>query len=366
MHKSRPAWFRILHKVHLWIGLILCIPLVLIGLTGSLMVYEHELVDIFSKPPILAQGTSHSGAEIIAAAKEAAPPKLKPTMYRPAQDGEPASVRFSAGKRKPGGGGAQILVDPVSLEIVGKPSNNDFFRTVLQLHSSLLLRELGGRTIVGWLGVCLLTLGISGLVMWWPKKGRLKAAVMVKPGAKGLRLHRDIHGGAGFWAYLIFITTCFTGIYLAFPQTIGGVFTSRDLRAAPEITQSKKSLNIDSIIDIAQNSVPDSKVLAVMFPQKPDQPYRINLALPDYREGTPMITVFVDQYQSKIAETRDPEQYSTGETIVTWAHAVHAGQAFGWVWKLLVFLIGFFPLLFSITGVSMWMIKRRPKRRRKG
>jgi len=38
---------------------------------------------------------------------------------------------------------------------------------------------------------------------------------------------------------------------------------------------------------------------------------------------------------------------------------VHAGQALDWVWKLLVFLSGFLPLLFALTGPTMWWLKRR-------
>ena len=34
---------RIIGQLHLWIGLALCIPLVLLGLTGSVLVFEDEL-----------------------------------------------------------------------------------------------------------------------------------------------------------------------------------------------------------------------------------------------------------------------------------------------------------------------------------
>ena len=34
---------RIIGKIHLWVGLALCLPLVIIGLTGSVLVFEDEL-----------------------------------------------------------------------------------------------------------------------------------------------------------------------------------------------------------------------------------------------------------------------------------------------------------------------------------
>ena len=58
-------------------------------------------------------------------------------------------------------------------------------------------------------------------------------------------------------------------------------------------------------------------------------------------------------------ETFDPRQFSLGERILAWQHAVHAGQALGWVWKVLVFLSGLLPLLFALTGATIWWLKRR-------
>jgi uncharacterized iron-regulated membrane protein len=55
----------------------------------------------------------------------------------------------------------------------------------------------------------------------------------------------------------------------------------------------------------------------------------------------------------------DPRLFSVGERILAWQHAAHAGQALGWVWKILVFLCGLLPLLFAVTGATMWWLKRR-------
>jgi uncharacterized iron-regulated membrane protein len=59
-----------------------------------------------------------------------------------------------------------------------------------------------------------------------------------------------------------------------------------------------------------------------------------------------------------VIEVLDPREYSIGERILAWQHAVHAGQALGWVWKLLVFLCGLLPLLFAVSGVTMWRLRR--------
>jgi uncharacterized iron-regulated membrane protein len=70
------------------------------------------------------------------------------------------------------------------------------------------------------------------------------------------------------------------------------------------------------------------------------------------------VTVFVDPWTRQIVKTFDPREYSAGETVIGWQHALHSGDGAGPLWKLLVFVVGFLPLLFSITGVWMWWLKR--------
>jgi uncharacterized iron-regulated membrane protein len=41
---------------------------------------------------------------------------------------------------------------------------------------------------------------------------------------------------------------------------------------------------------------------------------------------------------------------------------LHYGQGLGDVWRALVLLSGLLPLLFGITGVTMWWLKRAQKR----
>src|SRR5262249_12264142 len=85
---------------------------------------------------------------------------------------------------------------------------------------------------------------------------------------------------------------------------------------------------------------------------------RIGLLRADQDRRAPPITVFVDPWTQRIVEVLDPRQFSLGERILAWQHSVHAGQGLGWVWKVLVFLCGFLPLLFALSGVAMWWLTR--------
>lgn len=361
--KNKPLWYKALKKIHLWLGLGLCVPLVLIGLTGSILVFEHEIDDAINPTRIITEGAKHSASEIIKAAQAVAKDGFIPIMIRnPTEEGQPATVRFAAKDAKGNIGGQQVAVNPATLEIVDEDVVPTVFRTILQLHSALLLREYNGRTIVGWLGVVMLFFGLSGLIMWWPKPGKLKEAFTFKLGSRGLRLHRDLHGAVGIWGLAVFITVSFSGVYLAFPKQIGGMLQVRDLRAEPKIQNSSntEAIDIDRAITLAQNEVEGSQYTMARIPAKAGQPYRISLVEPGYEEGAPQISVFISQ-SGEIAEVRNPANYSKSETFVAWQHAIHAGHGFGWVWKILVFASGFLPVLFSITGIYIWLIKRKAR-----
>ncbi len=358
---------KLLFKIHLWVGLTLCVPLILLGITGSILVFEHEIEQLlWPKHYKLAEGKPHSIEEILTVARNTAPKGFFPTMYR-AEEGEPATVRLAGkGERNPANS-IMMRIDPVSLAILDKGEAASPLRTIQRLHANLLIPGRDGRVVVGWLGVVMLTLGISGLIIWWPRKGNWRAAFTIKQGAKGFRLHRDLHGSVGIWSLLVFITVSFSGTYLAFPQPLGAAITTlfpgNDLRSMASSIRVNPiegglPVNVDQAIDAVGTIVKEGKLVSIMLPSKPDQPYRINIALTDYKPGIPTITAFVDPWSGKIIKIFDPRSYSLGETISSWQRALHAGQGLGIVWRVLVFLSGFLPLLFAITGLSMWLIKR--------
>jgi uncharacterized iron-regulated membrane protein len=359
---------RILHTVHLWIGLLLGVPLVLIGITGSVLVFEDELRALSDAPQATA-GPVQAPSAILAAA-QAMLPDAKPTLIvLPDKPGAMASVRFAVPGRPPGPGGQQVRDDPVSLDAAPPhAANRDWLRQAFNLHAQLFVPGRDGRKLVGWFGVAMVALGMSGLVMWWPRRGRFAAAFTVDRTARGPRLLRQIHGAIGAWCWLVFMTVSVSSVYLAFPQTIGDavrtVLPGRDLRAPPPRVApvaDAAPLGIDGALAAARAAIPGTARM-IAPPQRPDQPYRIALAPPGHRAGTPMVIAFVDPWTGRIVETRDPSDYTAGEALLAWQHAVHAGDWGGWPWRALVFASGLLPAAFVGTGAALWITRRRARR----
>src|SRR5262245_15298278 len=222
-----------LQQLHLWVGLILLLPLVMMGVTGAVLVYAHDIEHLLGQgePPARTSGAWRSPAELIEAARAASkdPTRVPIAVRWPMEVGEPAAVRLSrpgmATERaqfrgaqqggaqaqgqtqgqtqgqaqgrvpvqSPFAGSQQVLIDPVSLEVLEtQQAMAGWVRFFHDLHGHLFITGGLGRELVGWLGVALLVLGCSGLYLWWPRPGQWKAAFVVRRTAKGLRFNREL------------------------------------------------------------------------------------------------------------------------------------------------------------------------------
>ncbi len=361
------SWRRLVGQVHLWIGLILCAPLVVIGLTGSVLVFAGHLPAPSARPPPdIARDGGRPVAQIIAAARAAAPAGFLPIFYgAPSESGGPASVRLQAPSAVPGQPPLRVEVDSATLAVAA-PAGGDILAWLHALHANLLMRG-DGRRIVGWFGVAMLILGMSGLVNWWPRRNRWRAAFTVRKGARGAGFHRELHGAFGIWTVIVLMAVSAAGVALAFPQTVreavAVVLPARDLRAIAAAVRAvpidgAEPLAVDAAIALAEAAVPDGRVRFVGLPIRPDQPFRLGLTHRGQDRGAPMVTLFVDPWQRRVVTILDPRDFSTGESLLAWQHALHSGDGLGWVWTLLVFLSGGLPLLFAITGVALWWLRR--------
>lgn len=370
-----------LHTIHLWIGVTLGIPFALLGATGSILVFEDEIAGLFERPSESrrAAGEPQPVSRIIEAARAKVPAGAVPTFYTlPQSSDEPATVRFAAGGRAaPGSGGATVVrIDPVSLETFDAPERSpvrQWIRQAFLLHANFFAgRE--GREWVGWFGVGMCFLGLSGLIMWWPRPGRWREALSVSRQARGARLNRELHGAFGFWGLAVFLVISFSGVYIVFPQTTGelvrAVFPGRDLRAEAGSLRVQQlaggaAMGVDDAVARARREVPGLELGMVSLPLRAEQPYRIAFALPGTTpgHGVPMAAVFVDPWSREIIAVQDPRGYTIGETIMAWQRALHGGYGFGWTWRILTFISGLLPVLFAITGISMWWLRRRRKAR---
>jgi uncharacterized iron-regulated membrane protein len=348
---------KFLFQCHMWIGLVLGLLLVALGLSGSVLVYDDVILDFLAPAPhATAQGAPLSLDQIIAAARAATTTRGPATVTPATEAGAPAIVRIGAAGRggARGAPATQIYVDPVSGAVLGSAPAvlPPILAFAHQLHGNFLMGQ-DGRRFVGYLGLAMVILGLSGLVLWWPKTGQWKNAFLVRRTAKGLRFHRELHGMLGIWMYVVFIAVSYSGMALAWPQLTGMPVVSRTvptvapLVGAPE--NSRGAIGADQAVALVKAQAPDMALRSVMVPQRPDQPITVSF----FSHGAVNASAAVDPLRAQVMTLRDPSAQ-----FMAWQRPVHQGLL-GPVWRFLVFLSGFLPAIFVFTGVAMWLKKRQ-------
>ncbi|MBN9587942.1 MAG: hypothetical protein BGN85_06425 [Alphaproteobacteria bacterium 64-11] len=371
-----------LFTVHMWVGLILGILCAVLGLSGSLLVYDDVLNKLLDPPPFATtQGAPLPLAMVADAAREAAGDKgvtagqLQITF--PKKPAEAVSVRVgqispmgtmglqnrTSGEERrrarrrgaEGGGrapiGLQVFIDPVSGQVLEtrRAIGSSIIRFAHQLHGNFLLGREGRSIVVGWLGVAMLLLGATGLVLWWPRRGQWKYAFFVRATATGLRFHRELHAATGIWIFLIFMVVSYSGLVLAWPQLLGP--GGPGPRAMPHVTPgTSASIGPDRALALAKAAMPGTEPDSITLPTRPDQPITVGFMVHDAVRAS----VLVDPWHDRVIGVRD-----NSGSILAWMRPLHQGAGLGVVWRFLVFLSGLVPSLFIVTGLIMWLKKRR-------
>jgi uncharacterized iron-regulated membrane protein len=360
---------KILFQIHLWTGLVLGVVFVLLGLSGSLLVYDHEILAIGEKPvPRVAGGPSLPIDTLLASARVVRPDRrMQATVQLPRDATEAVLVRL----QKPGRGGpvTTIAVDPATARVldVRTATPNPVFGFLHQFHGNLAFGR-DGRQIVGWLGVGMLALGLSGIVLWWPKRGAWKAAFGVRKTARGYWFHRELHGAAGIWFWIVFVIVSFSGVVIVFPETVRSVASLGtappaapiDLRRGVNVVPVKgaKPMGAGAAVELVQARYPQTAVRSITLPSRRTEALRVSLG----SEDGPVSTAFVDSYRKTIVAVRNPPGAPL-ENFIAWQRPLHAGHGLGEVWRALVFLSGLLPAVFFVTGLTMWLKKRRVRLR---
>lgn len=370
--RARRVWLQI-HKV---LGLALGLWFLLMGVTGSLLVYYRGLeaqldARLREQPGVTAPAKIAEVHRTLVAAHP-----QRGTGWRievPSRPGEPVTARFLKPVETQGAYFAPLLAttDPSGRMLVANRFWGDTPGTWLyDLHFSLLGGELGVK-VVGWGGVALAASLISGLVIWWPARGRWRQALRLRRGVSTVRRVYDLHTVFGALGAVLLLILALTGSALALPDLVKPMIASvspltpMPRPAVPPSTETTgPRLDADAAIARAVQAFPGAQVRWIDTPATDGGLYRIRLRQPgEPGDRFPDTLVWIDSTRGEIVARRDPRHFSAGDTVWQWMHPLHSGEGFGPVGRLLVCLCGVLPVLLAVTGLWRWLDKRRARRR---
>lgn len=354
-------------RVHLWLGLSVGLLFVVLGLTGSALVF-YTGIDTALHPAIQA-GRNDPASDLnarvwdralatgrgrwhdtggkwtleVTGEGSAIPARYYPT---PGHHGDRMMVWFSAD-------GTRI--------IRAEPWGGYLMSWLYQLHMALLAGDIGGQ-VVGWSGVPMLLLLISGVVAWWPR-GRWRKALAFKRDAAPIRRLRDLHKLSGLWSMALLFVLVATGVLLALPAVTQALFRPAAIPAPKSVDGGTDRITIVRAFEIAQRALPDGRIVFVDVPSARDTPIRVRLQVAgDPHQRFPGSYVFIDQPSGRVLAMHDVRCAGTGTFLVSWIRTLHDGTIGGMATRILAVLLGFVPTLLFATGLLHWLRRNRAVR----
>ena len=355
-------------QIHLWLGLTLGVLGVLIGISGSVLVFDHDIDAVFNPQRYAVSGTQVAlpYSEYALRATQALEDRGRAAFVRlPEEEGMPVVVIARA--RGEGGGNIRVFVDPPTGRVLDTVPGGGFFGWLHSFHENLTLREYYGREIVGAVGIAMLISSLSGLYLWWPARGRWREAMGFR---RGLATTRNLHYVCGFYGFLVLAMLSFTGIFIAYTDAGRATVAAfapvsppaRNIQA-PAAPEGAKALTPDAAVDIAKALYPAEKVWSVGLPSGPRGSYRVNLSEPGVPEMQPArgSVVFIDPYSGAVLRRIDASTRTPGDNFLALQRNLHSGERLGIIGRIVICLVGLMPLLFVVTGTIMWFKQRRVK-----
>lgn len=366
VRRPQNLWLRkAIFQIHLWLGLLLTIYVVMVGVSGSILVLRHELQEWTGLnpqlPPLQSEGHPLIGFSGAADAIRAKYPKARISFLYPPREENPGYYALVANGRER----LTITVHPYSGEILlAEPPRQTWLTWVGQMHYFLLLPSKPGIIINGIGSALLILMTLTGLVLWWPGIRQWMRAFTVDFRRSWKRVNWDLHNVTGFWTLSIVLIWAISGVYLVWPRE----FTAAVNRISPvsiegsrerriKATENKTGLvpALPRIEKEAPRLIPDSHIGAVSFPVAPSAPLQLYMVRSGRESLSGADFVYYDSMTGAHLKTSIRSRPKSAGDWVIWLMApLHFGTYWGFSIKILWFVLGFSLPLLAVTGVLMY------------
>jgi uncharacterized iron-regulated membrane protein len=350
---------RLWRNIHLWLGIGLFVLLVPVALSGALLVYHDDIGEFMSTPRGAVAPTKPTDLMLaVDNARKAAGDGFTPmSISFPDNNRVPLTIALR-GQAAKGERPVRLTAtidrhDAHVLSVVN--FRNTFFGFLHVFHENLTIPDYG-RSMVGWTGVAMLTLSLTGLYLWWPRHGQWSRAFVWR---RSPATSSNLHYMTGFWICFPLALISLTGIYLAWPQQGRSVLSSvapmtEQQRGGPRGQVMAKTTRSPSEIFATASARPNSAVDAIFYPNPQTGAWRVRLREGDKAEP---VTIMINDRSGDVSVVEP----LSGDRTASWIRWLHEGSHSGEIWRFVVFLSGIMPAVLGVTGILVWLRQRRQR-----
>ena len=324
--------------LHRWLGLTLGLLIVLAGLSGSLLVYNHELdgalnPELFHNRAPCVVPLDIGGA--VSALQTHWPKAKVSSVYLPSHAGDTYSLYFKA----PGADASEAMLDSCSGALLGSRDRERVGFDALHLMPTLqrwhanLLQGKPGRAALGWLALAWLAMLLAGLLLAWPTPSQgWKRALHVKWNQNAYRSHFDLHRSAGLLAVVLMVVVAVTAFYNGLPELarvvvgqVAEVGAEHRAIARPALGKGEPAISWNDARAIAEQHLNDGAILLALNRLPERGLYQIRLRRADDWQRTGTLRLLVDMRSGEIIEIINPLSGPRGDRFLAALYPLHSG-----------------------------------------
>lgn len=354
--------------VHRYLGLAIGLIVILIGLTGSILVFHteisqaqryHQIGAIAPHGDTLPVETILNAAKAVYASQPDAVPQA---LYMPIKPNQPARIAYATKAND----WIDNYVDPYTGAFLGNtltpnPVEN-FFKLAYKLHYELLAGDIGLK-LVGIVGLLMCILTITGVVLW-PGWRKLITGFKIKWDAHPKRVSFDLHKVVGIFTVVFLLFTFFTGFAWnlnEFSEPIIRAVTFSPVKVEPvsQLIAGRSPLPLTAQLKTAQSTFPGATLQTVYFPGQPEATISMRYKFPQEPGDEGHSYVYLDQYSGEVLRVDNGLEQSLGDRFLNSFTTLHYGTFWGLPSRILYVFVGLAPLVLFITGSVMWWYRRQ-------
>ncbi|MGB7412913.1 MAG: PepSY-associated TM helix domain-containing protein [Thermosynechococcaceae cyanobacterium] len=359
----------LIFSMHRYLGLGIGLIVVIIGLTGSLLVFVPELD---------AQIVQQRFGTVTPQAERLAPDKLVDivkTAYANHPDWKVGQVKmlshdsfYTIRLNRPDETQWEVFVNPYTGKIMGdRQRETAFFDRVYSLHYQLLGGDIG-TIIVGIAALLLCILSLTGIVLW-PGWRKLISGFKIKWDAHPKRRNFDLHKVAGIMTAVFLGAIAFTGFCWNFydqtePIIYAATLTPKPIEAESSVIKGKEPISLEEALQQSDAALPGALTTFITLPITPDAVFEFYKKVPEESEDFNS-SVKVDQYSGKVLSVMDSRQAGLGDRVLNSFTPIHYGTFGGLPTRVLYIFVGLSPTVLMVTGSIMWWHRKKPSKPKK-
>jgi uncharacterized iron-regulated membrane protein len=386
---------RLAARVHRWLGLFTAAFLLIAGLTGAIIAWDHEL-DAWLNPALYEADSKGSGrasqsALSLAAQLEASDPRLRVT-YLPLATMPGKTLLVGVSPRIDPTTNlpfplpfSQVALDPATgvrqaQRLWGEASlaRESLLPFLYRLHYSLHLPEAFGVELgVLLMGIVALVWSLDAFVALYisfPNLRSWRKSLTYRFRAGGPKLVFDLHRSSGVWLWALLLMLSVSGAAMNLQDEVMKPLVSVFSTLTPTpFDEALPEPIVDPRVDratavtIARREAERRGLhdpVGALFYATEHGTYGVGLFEPgnehgDGSLGTPWI--YVDGATGSIAGALLPGRGSAGDLFMQAQFPLHSGRILGVFGRIMMSLLGLSVAMLSVTGVLIWARKLRAR-----